>query len=358
MLDDKYADRTEDNIHDELLESVDDSYEKTQGNPIYDVFKALAIQLAILWAAIRSIISKRDVNNLEDDELDMYVEQNSYIKRKLATYAYCENFEVVGTGSITEDDIFETESGIQYHPDQTYQITGSQIIKIICSKAGTVGNVPTDAIRFMPATIQGITSVRNLEAAIDGFDKETDAELRIRFFEAKQTPATSGNKHHYLTWAKDTSGVGDAVVLSLERGANTVEIVVVDRNFEPASSEVVAEAQLYIDPNSEGKGEGEAPIGAHAYVISATALTINVGVTVVPAEGYTLEQVQENLETALETYYKTLFKSSSVSYAMVGKIVIDTEGIDDYADLLINDGSASIQIPMKYMPVVGDVIVS
>lgn len=358
MLDGQYKEKTEDSIHKEMLNSVDDSYEKSQGNLVFDVLRAIAIQLSIIWTALQRIVLKRDVTNLEDEELDLYVEQNSYIKRKPSTYAFCDQVEVTGNGVLSIHDVFETESGIAFHPDKDYTVSGSQIINVVCMVPGEVGNVPAHAIQYMPATIKGITSVNNLVPSRDGFNQESDASLIARYLEAKRTPATSGNKHHYLVWAKNTYGVGDAEVLSLERGPNTLEIVVVDRDFRPASDEIVSNAQAYIDPGSNGRGEGQAPIGAHAYVVSATGLPVNVNMCLTLTQGYEKDQVMINLQESLSEYFKTLFRANQVSYAKVGKVVIDTEGVEDYTDLTLNGGTAPISIPRKQVPIVGEVNVS
>ena len=109
-----------------------------------------------------------------------------------------------------------------------------------------------------------------------GYDAETDDSLRARYYVAVLTPATSANKNQYVAWAESVPGVGGAKCYPLANGANTVGICIIDSNHQPASAELVAAVQVYIDPGSAGIGEGAAPIGAYCTVTSATGLAINM----------------------------------------------------------------------------------
>jgi uncharacterized phage protein gp47/JayE len=308
--------------------------------------------------ALDDIMKLLDVDNLTGDMLDKYVYQRKGIKRNPATHAIGQ-LTVTGNGTINQGDLFETSSGVQFIASETKEIAGVGTVNIKAVIAGTIGNVPAHQIMQMPITIPGITSVTNPQPTHDGYDQESDASLRERYYIAIRTPPTSGNIYHYRQWAKEVAGVGDVKVLPLERGDNTVEIVIIDQNKQPASQTLVDAVQQYIDPNSEGLGNGQAPIGAKCYVVSANGLPIDVQVSVTMDSSYTQEQVIANIENSISEYLKSIaFVQSYVSYAAIGNAVYEAKGVLDYSNLAVNGGISNIPVGSKDVAVLGVVTIA
>jgi uncharacterized phage protein gp47/JayE len=339
-----------------LLEAVGDSYDKTPGYLIYDVLKSAAIELAALEQSQSDTAQLLDVDYLTGDLLAKFVLQRKGMSRRPWTFAV--GVVVVnGNGVIHTGDLFETKSGVQFASSETVTITGSGEVAVQCMTPGQIGNVPANQIIQIPVTIAGITSVINIAPTHDGYEAETDGSLRERYYTATQSPVTSGNIYHYIQWAKEVSGVGDVAVFPLARGPNTVDVVIIDQNKQPASSALVNQVQSYIDPDSEGLGNGQAPIGAHCYVLSADGLSINLSVHVQKDLGYTDADVIQNIQTSVGNYLKSIaFKLDYVSYAKVGEAVLNSEGVDDYASLTVNGGSVNVEIPDKNVAIVGGVV--
>ena len=57
----------------------------------------------------------------------------------------------------------------------------------------------------------------------------------------------------------------------------------------------------------------------------------------------------------IEYLKEIAFKVSYVSYAKTGSEVIESEGVLDYQDLLINGSTANVVIPEDGVPVMGGV---
>ncbi|MBB6214952.1 putative phage protein gp47/JayE [Anaerosolibacter carboniphilus] len=352
-----FEDKTRDNIHDELLANIDDSYDKTQGYPIWDILRSFAIEGEKIYQNMNLLAEKVDVDKLTGSELERFVSQRKGITRKQATKAKGQ-LMINGNGTINIGDLFETPSGIQFRAIETKTILNTGVVNIEALVAGDVGNVPANQIIQMPVTLSGITSVNNTGATHDGYEAETDTSLRERYYLALKTPATSGNKWHYLQWAKEIAGVGDAKVFPLERGDNTVEIVIIDSNKQPTSESLIEAVQNYIDPGSLGKGEGAAPIGAYCYAISAIEKPINISLSVTLLSGYGLEEVQTNIENAVDGYLKEIaFKRDFISYAKLGSVILDSEGVEDYSDLVVNGQSDNIPIGVKEVAILGGVTI-
>lgn len=222
---------------------------------------------------------------------------------------------------------------------------------------------------MMPVQIAGIVSVTNEAPTAEGYDGETDQAYYQRFLVRVQTPPTSGNQYHYLEWAMEVPGVGGVQVYPLDRGANTVGLVLVDQTGKPASQALVEQAQDHIDPDSQGVGQGAAPIGAYCYVSAAQSQAVALAVTVTAAEGAEQETVTEAIREAVAGYLReealTAYRpavggkgSYTVSYARIGAELLAAEGVEDYEGLTVNGGTANLNIPARYAAVLGEVSVT
>jgi uncharacterized phage protein gp47/JayE len=341
-----------------LLNYIPDKYDKTEGSFIYDSVSPVAKELEISYQNLDKVSDKLDIENLEGDELEQYVYQRTGIERLSETYATGE-LTVLGNGTVTEGDLFETESGIQFEATETVTITETGTVNIKAVIPGPSGNVPAEQITLMPITISGITSVSNPEATSNGFEAETDEALLTRYYERRRTPATSGNKAHYVNWAKEVAGVGGAKVFPLWNGDNTVKIRIINADKQPGNSTLVDDVQEYIDPLSEGKGEGQAPIGAYCTVESAVALNINVEFTVVKDTSVDDPTRQINVENNITEYLKSIaFVKDYVDYGSVGAAILSSEGVEGYSNLTINTGTSNISIADTEVAVLGTVTIN
>ncbi|MFB9327005.1 baseplate J/gp47 family protein [Paenibacillus aurantiacus] len=338
-----------------MLAAISNTYDKREGSFVFDALAPVAEQLELMELDIAGVSGLMSIENLSGDMLAQRVKERTGINRKVATHA--KGFvTVVGTGTINQGDLFETASGIQFRAMETKAVTVSGSIAVEAVAAGATGNVPAAAITMFPVTLAGFTAVTNPEETQDGFDAESDLDLLSRYYEHIRTPVTSGNKAHYLNWAKSIPGVGDARVIPLWAGNNTVKVVIIDSNKGPASEPIVAEAQAYIDPGVTGLGNGAAPIGAIVTVASADALTVNVEANVALVQGYTLDQATTAVIDRLELCLReAAFGETSVSYAKVGATIVGSEGIADYTSLTVNGGTTNLSVGTEEVAVLGTV---
>lgn len=343
---------TKEIIQARLLGNIADTYDKTEGSFFYDAEKPVAIELESAYAEQEAITDKGFVETAEGSFLDLKVGEQG-ITRKAATSATA-TLIVTGTvgASVTVGDLFSSDTA-NYEATATKVIdeTGTVNISVECQTPGAIGNVPIGAIKYFPVTIAGLNTVINELAVEDGYAGETDAELRIRFYEKARTPATSGNKYHYRNWVKEVAGVGDAKVFPIWNGAGTVKVVIIDSNKTGAEAGLVAIVQTYIDDVR--------PIGATVTVASAIELPININVTVTrDAVNYTLPQVKAAIESNMTNYLKEIaFIDGYLSYAKVGSLILDTSGVLDYSVLSVNNGTSNVTIAATSVVVLGVVTV-
>lgn len=342
-------------IHKVILDEVDNRYDKSAGSFVFDVTQPPAKQFQEVYQDLNTVAGLTDVENLFDEELNKFVNQRTSQTRRPATHAIG-TLQVQGNGTVNKGDLFQTSSGIQFESVEVRNITEIATVQVRAVLPGSSGNVLKEQINEMPVSLQGINKINNPEPTTNGYDQENDEELRKRYLERIQTPATSGNIYHYRNWAKEVPSVGDVKIISLWNGDNTVKVIVIDSDMKPASELTVDNVQNYIDPGGLGLGEGQAPIGAFCTVVSAIEKTINITFNAILESGYDVGMVKPAIEDNLTKYLKTVaFKRNFISYAQIGGLILESEGVADYTELIINQGAENIIIANDEVATLGGV---
>lgn len=341
----------EQQIHERMLTKVDDDYDKSDGSFIYDSTKPAAIEFAKQQKEIKIVEDKLDIENLTDDELTRFVYQRTGQKRKPATRGTTTVIISGSTGSeINIGDLVGTDT-INFESVEKKTIGESGVVHLLveCESYGAIGNIPANSINHFPVSISGLVNVYNPEPVTNGYEAETDDELLQRYYDKLQRPGKAGNKFHYEEWAKEVVGVGGVRVIPRFNGPLTMKVVIIDSNKQPASAELVQDVYDHI--------AGEMPFGVtELLVISATGVPIDITAILSLANGYTEEIARENIKVNIDKYLKDIaFKTTFVSYAKTGSEVIDSEGVLDYTDLLVNGGIANIPIGDEEVAIVGGV---
>lgn len=356
-----YSEHTEEQIKKEMLDSIATEINKNEGSLVYDAISPAAIKFAEAYIDLGYVADKLDIENLEGEELAAFAYQRTGLTRKPATKSSTtvtitgREGAVIRTGDLVASDtvVFVAQE------NKAIGTSGQMQVLVECEQAGSVGNVPARAIKYFPVSIPGLISVTNPEPVTNGYDAESDKSLLERYYERIRTPATSGNRYHYLNWAKEVTGVGDARVIPLWAGDNTVKVVIIDSNKQPTGPELVAAVQEHIDPGTTGAGDGVAPIGAFCTVASATGVDINVTAKVTRDASHTLGQVKASIEDSIAEYLKSIaFVEDTVSYARIGALILDSDGVIDYQNLSVNGLTANIAIADDEVAVLGEVVIS
>jgi len=343
---------TQEQILSRLLSDISDEFDKSVGSFFYDIDKPVAKEFETLYNRVEEILVQGFAATATGAYLDSKVLEQG-LTRKPPTFASV-TVKITGTPGSTisvNDKVASDLLVFSIIENKTVGANGTVTANAICDTAGSVGNVPIGAINHFPVTISGLVSVTNEAAAIDGFDEETDDELRDRYFEKVSLPATSGSKYHYIQWAKEVGGVGDAKCIPLWNGAGTVKVVIINSDRGAANQALINEVSAYIEENR--------PIGASVTVASATPLEIDVSVTLTLTSGTTNETALEKIEENITNYLKQkAFTSNYVSYAQIGRCILECDEVLDYEDLLVNEDTENIEIANTEVAVLGEVTIN
>ena len=337
-------------IQNRLLASVDDSYNKSEGEFIYDSVMPVAIELEGSYVIIDGMLDKAFADTATGKNLDRIVNSVG-LTRKITSKSYgVVTITGIAGSPINKGELVASDSvNFEFIETTIVPSSGRIDVNVKCTSYGTNGNVPIGAIKYFPKTLTGLQTVTNAAAFTNGYDEEDDDTLRKRYYVKVRTPATSGNKYHYLNWALNVTGVGNANVLPLWNGNGTVKVIIINSNKVGADQTLVQKVAAYI--------EEQRPIGATVTVVSAEELALNItGAITIDTDNYTLATVVANIEANITEYLKDIaFESNYVSYARIGSVILDTVGVKDYSDLRINGGIENINLTDSQVAVLGGV---
>ena len=336
-------------IHESLLAYVPDDYDKSIGSFFYDLLRPVAVRLYVLSSEMETLPDAAFALTATGGYLDRKATEQG-LERRAAEYAKGTVTITGRAGEVIRAGAKVAADNILFAVDETVSIpeSGTIDVSVTCITGGAAGNVDAGEISRFPVTLPGVYTVTNTEPFEGGYDAESDDELLDRYFEKVSRPNASGNVNDYIAWAKEISGVGDVRVLPLWNGPGTVKVVITDSNTQPADEELIAEVAAHIEESR--------PIGASVTVVSAAQLTINVSAVLTKDSGL---DVQDEVKNSLKEYLSEYaLEKEYVSYARIGSLILSIEGVEDYSELKVNNGTANITIPDGSVPVLGSVVLS
>lgn len=366
------------NLRQEMLDRVPDTYDKRDTAPIPTAISPAAYALAGFYLSLDQVQRSAFIQTAVGESLDMLAVIGGLTRYPASAAVRLGVFNasvpigarfstINGTNSINfavtaAATVSEPEEGFTY-----YQLTAET--------PGTIGNEYTGPILPI-TTIPGLTSAQITDILVPGDDTETDDAFRERLIEALNNRPFGGNIADYRQNVLAIDGVGGVQVYPTWNGGGTVKLSVLGADFLPASPTLVENVQNAIDPPpNQGLGLGLAPIGAKVTVAAPTELTVNVSATLMLAAGYAIGQVQEPVEQAIEAYllsvrqeWDTNTSSTAVSYAAdvyVARItaaIVGVTGVVNATNVQLNGGTADLILTetgeTQQVPVIGTVTLS
>ena len=323
-----------------MLARIPDTFDKREGSIIYDALAPAAAELAQMYIELDVTRGMTFVDTATGEYLDELVGEFG-LTRIPATKA-------IVKGSFNIDvSVGDRFSGDKLNYIVTEKVS-TGVFYLECETAGTVGNGYTG--RLIPISyIAGLTSAAITEISVPARDIETDEELRARYFDTIGGGASDGNKAQYEKWAREYDGIGRFKVFQLWDGANTVKVSILDEDNEAASGTLVTAFQNYLDPSSEGLGNGEAPIGAIVTVSTATTKSISINLKVTLASGYT---TATEIVEALEAFFHDIsYVKTVVNYFSVVAAVMSCESVAAISVCTVNSGTSDINLGDEEIPV-------
>ena len=200
----------------------------------------------------------------------------------------------------------------------------------------------------MYVNLTGLTGYQS-EAAAGGTDAESDAALLARVRERVQRPPTSGNGYQYRQWAMEMAGGGKrqgggAAQRAGDGGRSRWWTATTGpprrRLWRPWTAHI----------------EEERPVGAAVTVTAAGEREVTVAAQVSLTGGAGAGAVQDAFRAALAGYLHTLIEGKygavyykpaddqpyTLLYNRVLALLLNVEGVENFASLTVNGGTADV----------------
>lgn len=360
VLPDFLQDCDVDSIHKRMMDKLPDDIDKTEAGFPWDFTRPTAIiSSELLEFYIPEAIKLMFPQWSSGEWLD-YLATMARISRKAPNFASARVLiegvpgTVILAGSVFSTRSTDTEESIEFATIESCVLNeeGQGSVLVQAMVAGKGSNVNANTITLMSVPIEGITSITNPERATGGTEEETDDELRERIIETNSNSDTSyiGNNADYKRWAESVPGIGTAVIAEEWDGPETVKIVVIDSNGDPANQTLQNNVYNYImAPDSPL--ERLAPPNTILTVSAPTLIHISYSIAEISLKSdYELETVLEEFKTRLSGYYKTVNDDKEVKFNWVHSILTNTPGVEDFKGLLLNGEKNNIPIDKTEYP--------
>lgn len=332
---------TYEKILDDALKRVDDKYSKRQDSPIFNGIAPACYEISKVYEVMDEHLKQSFGMTANNIYLDNLVKEVG-LERFAATYA-------IKKAEFKDEDenLTDVDLNLRFAKDE-YSFTVIKKIEkgiyaIKCEQAGSsanevMGNImPIDNISIASAKI-----IANIEL---GTDIEDDEHLRARYLQKVREPATSGNIYHYRLWAMEVENIGAAKIFPLWNGNGTVKVMIVNADMKSADTLLINKVKNHI--------EDVRPIGATVTVVTPSSNDITITAKIRTSLNANMELTKLDFKSKIEKYIKDITKeyfadikanSYFVSLAQVGKHLLESKGVIDYAELKLNGVTANIEL--------------
>lgn len=198
-----------------------------------------------------------------------------------------------------------------------------------------------EALKAPGNKLEGGFCMDNIQAVAEEIGRFCEMELaqvKETIARGQEEMITSGNENHYVYWAKQIDGVGNARAKGVRDGSGVVYVAIISDNATEASPELLQSVADYIDT--------QRPVGAKPIVIAAEGIDITVEAHVTLLQGYLAEDIQAKAKKEIEEWLVNIAfgkENTNLSYAKVGSILFSITGVEDIPAYTINGGRDSIQ---------------
>ena len=251
--------------------------------------------------------------------------------------------------TIPAGSVCMTESEVRFQTTETAILSEGMLsvdVPAEAVEAGASGNAAPGAIRILTACPVGVTACTNPVAFTGGSDAESDESLRARILESYQRLPNGANAAYYQQVAMSHAGVAAAQVVGRARGIGTVDVYIAPEAGLP-EEELIEEVRADLQEKRE--------IAVDVSVCAPTPKTVNVSAAVQASENADFQEVKENVETVLSSFFGGRLLGRPIHLAELGNRIYEVDGVENYR---ISDPTADIAGDSKVLPVLGTLTVT
>lgn len=349
-----YSDMTYEYLLGRMIDRVTTEYpnlDKREGSIIFNALASAAIELAIAYSELDNVLSESFVETASREYLILGCKQIGI-----------DTSQFEATNSVHKGTFnVAVQIGSRWNFDlYNYTVTdfiamenGSYTYQLLCDTPGSEANNLTGDLTPIDVAPPNLTYAKLVACLIEGEEEYTDERIRDVYRNNINSDYSDGNVEQYKKWCEEYDGIGNYKVFPLWNGNNTVKVSILSSSNRVASDELIEAFQTYLDPNTTGMGDGQAPIGAFVTVATATESEVNITCDIKLESGFSDTDV---ITTAIRNYLESIsYVKSVISYMNLGAIILAVEGVDSISNLTLNGGTSDISLGDEEIPVLGTV---
>lgn len=235
--------------------------------------------------------------------------------------------------------------------------------RLKCEQAGTKGNKKQKEI--LPIEfLEGFETGELIELLTPARDEEDTEAFRLRYLSlVSAAQAFGGNRAQYRQAMYEIAGVGACKIYRVRENMRRVRIYFLNSLYQIPDNSLVAEVQEIMDPiESQGDGEGSAPIFHIVDIFPCAQQTVNVEAEITIDTGYEWKELLPEIQLKIDEYFLELAKSwekeayLTIRILKVNAAIASVEGIVDVQGTLLNSKSENLILEENTIPVRGTVI--
>jgi uncharacterized phage protein gp47/JayE len=340
-----YEEYTYELILQDMLAKVPSDIDKREGSIIYDALAPAALKLAEAYFILNNNLNLVFLDTAEGEYLTRKCLEYG-VERKEATYAIRKGTFRNSSGNLMDIPI-DSRFRINDTTLGVVEKIDAGIFKLKAEQSGSVGNLYEGTM--IPINyIDGLGTATLGEVLDYGEDAETDEALRERTRNNISNSSSDGNKNQYLKWSSEFSGIGRSKVFALWNGPNTVKVSITDSLNQVANTQLINDFQNYLDPGSNGLGNGKAPIGAKVTVTTGVKKDININAEIVLNQGYSQPV---GVPEVISKYLSSItYLKNSISYIRLASEFLTLPSIAEVRNLTINGVTSDITLLDEDIP--------
>jgi uncharacterized phage protein gp47/JayE len=329
--------------------------------------------ISLLWLGLEAVYNAMDINAAEGQDLDN-------LAKKIGIRRYS-SAKAVGEVTFTGDNNVLIPEGFQVETDEdepkvfetTEQViitTGSITVEIISTEGGSEYNVPSNTITEMTEVLAGIDGVTNAAETFGGRDRETDTELRERYFQSLDRAGGSTTTSVRANVLEETE-TSDCIILE------NITMEVDGNGLPPKSFETIVFGgtnQAIADAIFEKKPGGIEPFGSITETVTdasgnsqnvgfsrATGINIYIEAELITNSDYPADGDSQVI-SEIESYINSLSINENVIYRKIIDVIFNVQGVIDVNALHIDTvdpptGEANITIGFREVSDFGGAVI-
>lgn len=285
---------------------------------------------------------KRYLNNIPSNVFSFNPNPGNYA----TTYVVFTGPTATQDTSIPIGTKVSTSTGLNFLTTEVGTIlTGETTSGLIAAQAENVGgdyNVISGAINTISSSLIGVTSVTNPNAATGGTPAETQFQYQTRFqayIEGLAKTNLAGLIYGALSVSAITSA--SAVENFPPVGNVNVYLYVDNGQLSGVTSDIIDQVQAVIDGDGTATNPGYRSAGVNVVVAAPGIVTVNIAALVTTLNGYDLDKMQSDINTAITNYINGLGVGASVIYNEIVAQIMGVNGVSD-VDLTLPSSNTAI----------------